>query len=346
VADAESEIYSAKSQLEYVLGPNILYWEAQVSKAQAAVDQAQAALAKAATDKDAKAALDKANATLTYADSSLDGAWISYKKVYVPNHFTMTDRSGTKYLAAPSDAEILAARAGLATAEASLQEAQYLYGALTGGEVPEDATGSGLSTLETAKLDLQTTQENLDGTRLYAPIAGTVMSVDSSVGDTASAGTAVITVADLTRPYLDLYLDESDWANVKADYDVEVTFDILPDVTYEGRVTQVDPGLYSDNGSSVVHALVELTNIDATRFNLPLGTSASVDVIGGRAEHAVLVPVEALHQAGDQYTVFVVEKGTPRLRVVQVGLQDSLYAQVTSGLEPGEIVTTGITETK
>jgi len=32
--------------------------------------------------------------------------------------------------------------------------------------------------------------------------------------------------------------------------------------------------------------------------------------------------------------------------VVEVGLQDLTYAEVKSGLEPGEIVTTGITETQ
>jgi len=127
---------------------------------------------------------------------------------------------------------------------------------------------------------------------------------------------------------------------------VEVTFDILPERTFTGKVTQVDPGLYTDNGSAVVRAMVQLTNVDESNFNLPLGTSASVDVIGGRADQAILVPIEALHQAGDQYTVFVVENGKPKLRVVEVGLQDSLYAQITSGLEPGETVTTGITETK
>jgi multidrug efflux pump subunit AcrA (membrane-fusion protein) len=71
-----------------------------------------------------------------------------------------------------------------------------------------------------------------------------------------------------------------------------------------------------------------------------------VDVIGGKAENAVLVPIEALHKAGEQYTVFVVENGEPRLRVVEVGIQDTLYAEIKSGLNAGEVVTTGITETQ
>lgn len=347
LATAEKDVASAQSQLEYELGPNILYWEAQVAKAQQDITTAQAAADKAPSDKDLQAALEKAKQLVSYDQDRLKGAWISYEKTYVPNHFTVVDRStGKKYIAAPTDAEILAARAALATAQASVQESQYLYDALTGGTVPENATGSGLTALEQAKLDLQTAQDNLDGTKLVAPISGTVMSIDTSVGDTVSSGTTAITVADLTQPHLDVYLDASDWDNIKTGYEADVTFDILSGKTFTGKVTQVDPGLYTSNGSSVVHAVVQLSGIDPATFNLPLGTTASVDIVGGRANQAILVPVEALHQAGDQYTVFVLENGTPKLRVVQVGLQDSVNAQITSGLKAGDVVTTGITVTK
>jgi multidrug efflux pump subunit AcrA (membrane-fusion protein) len=75
--------------------------------------------------------------------------------------------------------------------------------------------------------------------------------------------------------------------------------------------------------------------------------NASVDVIAGSAENAVLVPVEALRElAPGSYAVFVVENGTPKLRTVTVGLQDVTFAQITSGLEAGEVVSTGIVETQ
>jgi RND family efflux transporter MFP subunit len=347
VADAQETVVSALNHLEYVLGPNILYWEKETAKAEAAVSEAQSAADKAPSDKDLQAVLQKARDYLDYVQDKLSGAWVSYEEIYVPNHFTTTDRSsGQKYIAAPSDTEILSARADLAAAKATVQEAEYLYAALTGGEVPEDATGSGLTALEQAQLDLQSAQDDLDGALLYAPFAGTVMSIDASAGDNVSSGATVITIADLDQPYLEVYLDESDWANVAVGYECDVIFDILPDKTYSGVVTQVDPGLYSESGTSVVRALVQLTEINENAFNLPLGTTASVDVIGGRADNALLIPIEALHQAGDVYTVFVMENGTPVLKVVEVGIQDLLYAEIKSGLNPGDVVTTGTTETK
>jgi multidrug efflux pump subunit AcrA (membrane-fusion protein) len=77
---------------------------------------------------------------------------------------------------------------------------------------------------------------------------------------------------------------------------------------------------------------------------LPMGASASVDVTSGRAENVVLIPVDALHEASPgQYTVFVMENGKPRLRVVEAGLKDLINAEIKSGIQVGDIVTTGIT---
>ncbi|WP_345319926.1 efflux RND transporter periplasmic adaptor subunit [Candidatus Villigracilis proximus] len=231
-------------------------------------------------------------------------------------------------------------------AEATLQEAEYLYAALTGGEVPENATGSGLTELEQAQLDLEAAEVDLAGTTLVSPINGTVMSLDMSIGDTVGT-TSVMTVADLSQQYLEVFLDESDWANVSAGYPTEVIFDILPDSTFTGIVTQIDPGLYTESGSSAVRAIVQLTAVDDDTFNLPLGTSAAVDVIGGEAIDAILIPVEALHDAGDgKYAVFVLENGVPRLQMVEIGIKDLTSVEITSGLNPGDVVTTGIAETQ
>jgi multidrug efflux pump subunit AcrA (membrane-fusion protein) len=80
-------------------------------------------------------------------------------------------------------------------------------------------------------------------------------------------------------------------------------------------------------------------------MNFPVGLNATVDIIAGRAENAVLVPIEALRELDPgEYAVFVVENGEPKLRVVQVGLMDITLAEIISGLEAGEVVSTGIVQ--
>ena len=171
------------------------------------------------------------------------------------------------------------------------------------------------------------------------------MTLDLTLGDTVSSG-AIATVADLSTPTLEVYLDATDWENVKVGYDTEVTFDALPDNKYTGKVTQVDPGLYTSGNTSVVRAMVQLDQ-PSDGFNLPTGSTAAVDVIAGQARNAVLVPIEALHETSPgNYALFVLENGKPRLHVVEVGIQDTLYAEIKSGLQAGEMVTTGITATR
>ena len=242
-------------------------------------------------------------------------------------------------------AEIEAADADVALAQAKLTEAQHLLAALRGDEVPVDATGSGLVKLKQAQLSVTSAQDDLDATELTAPIAGTIMTIKAQIGQSVGSGT-VMTIADLNQPYLEIFLDQSDWDKIEVGYDVEVIFDAFPDKLFTGHIVLVEPGLVSIANTLVVKGYV-LLDTSSEIVELPVGLDAAVDVIGGRAEGAILVPIEALHESSPGvYTLFVMENGTPKLRMVEIGIKDIYYAEVLSGLEVGEIVTTGIVETE
>ncbi|MEJ5203659.1 MAG: hypothetical protein WHV66_15665, partial [Anaerolineales bacterium] len=77
---------------------------------------------------------------------------------------------------------------------------------------------------------------------------------------------------------------------------------------------------------------------------LPLGLSATVEVIHQEVNDALLIPVEALRDLGEgEYAVFVVDSGGKlKLREIEVGLIGDAFVQVTSGLSEGEVVSTGL----
>jgi multidrug efflux pump subunit AcrA (membrane-fusion protein) len=58
--------------------------------------------------------------------------------------------------------------------------------------------------------------------------------------------------------------------------------------------------------------------------------------------------VEALRELSpDEYAVFVMgSDGELTLRPVEVGLGDISFVEILSGLEPGDVITTGIVETE
>ena len=229
----------------------------------------------------------------------------------------------------------------LALAEAQLAEARAAFNMLTEGPDPSEIRMAELR-VDKAEADLSIALENLEESVIFAPFAGTIMEVGADVGDTVSG--SFVTLADLSLPQLEVFLDETDAANFSIGYEAEVIFDAQPDSVFTGRVIQVDPSLNSQGNISTVQGLVEL---DPGPFDgLLVGMNAAVDIVGGRAENAVLVPVEALRELGPgEFAVFVLQDGEPRLRPVEVGIMDFTFAEIISGLEAGETVTTGIVET-
>jgi multidrug efflux pump subunit AcrA (membrane-fusion protein) len=233
----------------------------------------------------------------------------------------------------------------VALAEANLALAQAKYETLKDGVDPAElALGEANLTNSQAKLDLA--REDQAVIDLLAPMDGTIMSIDTSIGEAVGAN-AIIVLADLKQPVLEVYLDEADLDKVAVGFEVEVVFDSLPDDMYVGHVTEVSPSLETVSNVDAVLAWVQL---DAESFSkpqsLPVGSNASVDVIGGRTQNTVLVPVEAVREIGpDEYAVFVMEAGVPKLRFVTVGLMDYTSAEILTGLTAGEIVTTGVVET-
>jgi RND family efflux transporter MFP subunit len=249
----------------------------------------------------------------------------------------------------PDATELALAQAKAAVAEAGLAEARATLAELKGEPLPEGAASS-LSAarhqVEQAKLALEEAKSTLENTVLTAPFAGVVTAVNGAVGQSVGSS-ALITLADLDNAQIKFYVDETDMGYVDAGYPVNIVFDAAPDVTFTGTVIRVDPVLVSVGNTAVVQAWATLNRNanDATR--LLSGMNATVEVTAGEARNALLVPVQALRElAPGSYAVFVVQSdGTLKLTPVTVGLQDSVNAEIKSGLNRGDVVSTGVVET-
>jgi HlyD family secretion protein len=234
----------------------------------------------------------------------------------------------------------------LQVAEANLSKARQDYEKYKNGPAADELKIA-QATLENTKADLALAQAEKSVLDLVAPMDGTVLSVDTGVGETVST-TAIITLADLSQPTLDVYLDETDLDKAVVGYPAEVVFDALPDRKFTGKVILVSKSLEQVSNVQAIKTVVQLDQESLNPLvELPVGLSASVDVIAGKATNAVLVPIEALRELDPgEYAIFVVENDQPKLRVVQVGLMDLTTAEIKSGLQAGEIVSTGVTQVK
>ncbi|MCH8095125.1 MAG: efflux RND transporter periplasmic adaptor subunit [Chloroflexi bacterium] len=229
----------------------------------------------------------------------------------------------------------------LALAEAQLAEAQAAQDLVIDGPDPTEIRMAELKVAK-AEAELAVSLRNLEESVIVAPFGGTILEVTADVGDTVSG--PFIKLADLSLPHLEVFLDETDADKFAIGYEAEIIFDALPDAIFTGRVIQVDPSLNTQGGVSTVQGLIQL-DMGATD-GLLIGMNAAVDVVGGRAEGVPLVPIEALRELGPgEFAVFVLRDGEPRLTPVEVGLMDFTFAEIISGLEVGETITTGIVVT-
>ncbi len=346
VQDAKASLATAKDDLQFLIGPEVFVAEQKLAEAQQGLEEAKAAVAKDTSDAN-KQKLSAAETAIAEAQKTVDYAYTNYSNSYTLQTFTYpirNDKGVTKRreLIAPTDAELLAARAAYELATTNLNDAENYLEVLTGTEKLEDVPTSSVTSITEAKLALDSAKAALDATELIAPISGTITSIDLNPSEDVGTS-AVVTISNMDQPYtLDASLDETDWDKAKIGYTASVTFDLLPDENYSGKIIQVYPKLDDSSGTSMVHILLQLDK--PISADLPVGSTASVDVTGGEALNVVLVPVTALKAVkSGKYVVYVMKNGNPVEQQVEVGLQDILNAEVKSGLKKGDVVLTDAT---
>jgi HlyD family secretion protein len=95
--------------------------------------------------------------------------------------------------------------------------------------------------IERAKAQLGMSRTQVEDTVARAPVDGVVMVKPIDNGEVVAAGTPVVTIGNLAKPWLRGYIKEADLGRVKIGDKVRVTTDSYPGKEYWGRVTFVSP---------------------------------------------------------------------------------------------------------
>lgn len=233
---------------------------------------------------------------------------------------------------------------------------------------------------------IEKTRSTLDGnlatlgyTKIYAPMAGTVINVVAFEGQTLNANQSaptILTVADLTVMTVEADVSEADVARLRPGMEAYFTTLGQPDRRWTSTVRQVLPQPEVLNDVVLYKALLDVANPEVAL--LP-EMSAQVFFVLGRADEVVTVPLAALRQkvedlppAGERgltapavaavpaeadYAALEAqlggrkgargivlvpdEQGRPRPRPVLVGLRTRAAAEIVAGLAPGEAVVVG-----
>lgn len=257
------------------------------------------------------------------------------------------------------DAALLAAKADLASAQASLSNAE------------DDADGSDSSDAQiaalSAQVDVATTQveaaeEDLAGATLTAPVAGLVTTVDLEVGDAVSGGSssgsgssgssgsmgatsgstttsstssAQFVIIGTDAWQVSVTVDETDVALIEVGDQAELTSDDFSDTVY-GTVGEI--GLLSTSSSGVAAYPVTI-DVTGSPDGLHDGASADVEIIYERRTDVLTVPSAAVTTEDGQSVV--TQEGADGEQVttaVTTGETSGTMIEITDGLAEGDEV--------
>jgi len=209
-----------------------------------------------------------------------------------------------------------------------------------------------------AEASLRSDQAELGYTRIYAPMAGTVVALDARVGQTLNAQQQtplILRIAKLSPMTVWAEVSEADIGHVKPGMHAWFTTlsggtrrwtssvrQILPvppkplDQTSQGGGS---PASTSKSGSARVVLYTVLLDVDNADNALMAEMTTQVFFVANQAQNVLTAPIAAL-QAGtqtDQQTAQVVaSNGSIEQRNVRTGISDRLRVQILDGLQEGD----------
>ncbi len=193
--------------------------------------------------------------------------------------------------------------------------------------------------IERVRANLAAVEIELGYTVIRAPVAGTVASVSTYVGETVSATLAAptfVTLVDLDRLEVQAWVDESDIGRVEVDQPVTLRVDAFPGNELPGSVRAIYPKAELVNNVVTYIVIVDVEERAGLRLRPEM--TVHVDFLLERRDDVVAVPRAALVQEGGRVFVVVDEEGRWVERPVELGLSTPQRVEIVSGLAAGETI--------
>ena len=237
--------------------------------------------------------------------------------------------------------------------------ASRLLASQSGSQDAADATAAtvriGEAKIAALEAQIKQTQATLDGdvanlgyTKIYAPMAGTVVSTSATEGQTLNANQTapiVLRIADLDTMQVWAQVTEADIPKIKVGMPVYFTTLGMPDRRFSAKVVQILPTPDTVNDVVLYNVLIDVPNPERL---LMTSMSAQVFFMLDAARNALLVPASAVRpaargarrEARNEAVVRVLVDGKVEPRTVKTGLSNRGQVQILDGLNEGDRVVT------
>jgi HlyD family secretion protein len=212
---------------------------------------------------------------------------------------------------------------------------------------------SSIESLSQARAQLEQAEDRLAKTRAYAPLDGTVTSLDIKVGETAISsstnipGSSLMTIADPASIHTEVNVDEADIANIAVGQEALVYAIAYPDQPVRGVIDSIAVSAKVAEGQQGLSFAVKIKLHDTEGITLRPGMSCRAEIFTAIKDDSLAVPIQAILVEEDiaenetTHRVFLAQGESAVEREVEVGLSDDTYWEIVGGLSGGETIVIG-----
>jgi HlyD family secretion protein len=337
---ANAGLQAAQAALDKVLAP---VQKSDIDIAEAAVKSAEAAYSAAASSGASAAKRNAYQLQVDQANAALDAA---EKNRMAMGRYGTDDPIYQKSLAQVGQASFnlessrlrlqQASRGSLLVQEmANVAQAQARLAQVKAGPTQNDINMA-QAQVKNAQIARDQAQHALDKTKLVAPYAGTVTTVNVKQNEMSTGAAIVLT--DISELDVDIAVDETDIGQISVGQHIDLTLDALPGTTLGGTVQRIAE--LADESASVITYNVHI-KLEPTTAPIKMSMTANAVFLVREVKDVLRVPNQYLrtNTATKQTTVLIVNADNSLTEVpVKLGLQGSDYSEIIQGLNEGEAV--------
>jgi HlyD family secretion protein len=310
LASIQKEIQKAQEQLDNATT------EAERETAQEALDSAKEKLENQKLTNEQQ--ISQAQKQVQSAENALTKAELSLKQTLMSNENSLRN-----------------AQNQLTSAQYSLKLAQLQYEQKMSSTSTVDLRIQEM-TVEQAQTKLNQLLSQKNSSSVKAPSPGTVSAINVKVGDAVGASTALIVLTNPDALEVTCNVPEVSVGEIQVGMEARVTADAFPGETFKATLSAIDPVATETQG--VVSYGAHFSLEEKAFSNLKPGMTVQVKVVVAQAKNAIIIPRTALQSTGKNYLVKVWDGAQFKVQAVEVGILNDTFAEIKSGLNPGDQV--------
>ncbi len=197
------------------------------------------------------------------------------------------------------------------------------------------------SEVKRSEIAMDEAEERLDETEIFAPIDGVIIEklveegqIIASGISNVSGGTAIATIADMSRLFIIADIDETDIGSVKIGHNVRITADAFPDEVFKGKVTRIAPQGLIENSITIFKAKIEIAGSGKTLLKPMM--SANIDIVTYQVKGTVYASRAGIRKDDEGEFAVVLRNDQPEKIRVKTGIRNPIHVRIISGLSAGE----------